>query len=108
MGRLFPIRLIDRLRGNVKILELDFGFKGLEKLIEVAQRERKTAEAVLLDEIITKMEELGYSRTSIGRAIFEDALDHQTGIELFKVRQALRVKKCPKYLRFKISVPKRE
>lgn len=90
-------------------LEIPLGYSKLKEMVDKALKEKTTINSLILDEIIEKLREMGYSDDVIARIIFEDALDHQIALWIDKVRRLFKKGKVPLKLTFKISIPyKRE
>lgn len=96
-------------------IKVPFGREGYRTMMSKIQKhfDRKTsmdhASAFLLGEIQKEMVRQGFGREQFYRAVFEDALDYATTFKIAAVVKYRREhKQVPKFLTFKVSVPRRE
>lgn len=71
-------------------------------------KNRVPFDSYILEKVCDRLKELGYSEDSIGRAVFEDALDYQAMFAAHKIKRYLRNKMVPLELTFNVTVPKVE
>lgn len=93
-------------------IKIPFGRSAMNTLIAEAKANntKPNMQDYILGLYIQKLKELDYSEDSIGRLVFECALDHLSGIVAFQVLIKLKNHKVPKYIPLVIdrSIPKVE
>lgn len=97
---------------NETTIKIPFGKSAMNTLIAEAKAKnvKPNMQDFILGLYIEKLKELDYSEDSIGRLIFESALDHLSGIVAYQILIKLKNHKVPKYIPLVIdrSIPKIE